>query len=639
MTHFLFLRHKPAATGAPKAGFGGAARLLLAAIGMLSLPLAGRPGASRANQSNLAVRWNVPITPPGGAHLNWFDLKADPEDPNNLIVCGAKRNAQKNAYFGVLYFSSDGGKSWSRALEDRGSTWVSEQSCAFGPDHTAYFISEASKVIDGIPHHSLGTTRIFVSHNAGKTWVETATTRWADYSQSVVTRLPGSRKPVLYVFYNSGARDRGSALGYFTVSADGRKLSRRHIVRTMLPENYQGVYPSSSVALDDGSLAVVYNAGMKSSTRHTVHLTIGVVHLTPGGSLSRVTVATPVYNYAGRLCPSSLSNSLAYDRGRNLLYLAYDTFTAGHCETVITRSGDGGRTWSRPRELAGPRGFQGVKYFPILAVNPRGILGLLWRAKPRYSPDCWYFSTSADGIRLDNRVLLSRCREDGSLEQQSSSYLGTLVLGGKHGQPARVTLLTLRDYLTRIGMAASSDGVFHPVWSTMEDGHDELRTARIGVGLRPQPVPSTPPRRPTLTDVTNRVTVLYGEEERLDHRTDSVSLALSLRNDGTAPLVAPIYLRIGNIESDYGEARLLNRSPVLGLSGDYVNASTAMRTPMLAPGETSSPYLLMFHFTSREKHVRPGYFLLKFTLRVFCAGSSKLPHRPQGPASSARSGL
>lgn len=622
-----------------EAGLVRAARLLTVGVVLLLLPLAGSTVASRANQSNLVVQWNVPITWPGGAHLNWFDLKADPGDPNNLIVCGAKRNAQKNAYFGVLYFSRDGGKSWSRALEDRASTWVSEQSCAFGPDHTAYFISEASKVIDGIPHHSLGTTRIFVSHDAGKTWIETATTHWADYSQSVVARLPRSRRPVLYVFYNSGARGRGSALGYFTVSADGKRLGRRHIVRAMLPDDYQGVYPSSSVALDDGSLAVLYSAGMKSSTRHTVHLAIGVVRLSPGRSLTRVTVATPVYNYAGRVCPSSLSNSLAYDRGHNLLYLAYDSFTAGRCETMITRSRDGGRTWSRPHELLGPRGFHRAKYFPVLAVNKEGILGLLWKGKSRYSPDCWYFSTSADGIHLDNRVLLSRCREDDSLREQYSRYLGTVILGGQKGRPVSVTVLTLRDYLTRIGMAATSDGVFHPVWSTTEDGTDELRTARIYFLRPPRPMHDRRCHRPTLRDVTSKVIVLYGGEERLDHQTHSVFLNLALRNSGVKPLVGPIYIRIRKLESDYGDVRLLNRSPVGGLTADYVDISTATQTQVLAPGKMTSPYLLMFHFTSRKPHVKPGYFLLKFTLRVFCAGQANPLHRQRNPVSSAAPGL
>ena len=64
------------------------------------------------------MEWNVPITPPGGSLLHWYELKGDPEDVNNLIVCGARRDAQNDAYYGVVYFSHDGGRSWKTAFED-----------------------------------------------------------------------------------------------------------------------------------------------------------------------------------------------------------------------------------------------------------------------------------------------------------------------------------------------------------------------------------------------------------------------------------------------------------------------------------------------------------------------------------------
>ena len=159
----------------------------------LCVALAAKSEDTRPSvRADMTVEWNVPVTEPEGRHLNWYEVKADPENGDNLIVCGAARNAQDNAYYGVVYSSRDGGRSWRRALADKSSTWVSEQSCAFGRHHVAYFVSEASKVTDGQLHHSLGTTRIFVSSDAGETWAETAQTGWADYSSSVVARPPGT---------------------------------------------------------------------------------------------------------------------------------------------------------------------------------------------------------------------------------------------------------------------------------------------------------------------------------------------------------------------------------------------------------------------------------------------------------------
>src|SRR5215510_2732534 len=76
----------------------------------------------------------------------WYEIKADPESSRNLIVCGTKWDALHNAPFGFVYASWDAGANWKIVLEDRNSAWVSEHSCAFGSNHRAYFISEASKV-------------------------------------------------------------------------------------------------------------------------------------------------------------------------------------------------------------------------------------------------------------------------------------------------------------------------------------------------------------------------------------------------------------------------------------------------------------------------------------------------------------
>src|ERR1700730_9401623 len=117
----------------------------------------------------------------------WYEAKVDPEDLRNLIICGTKWDARRNAPFGFVYNSKDGGITWQTALEDRSSAWVTEHSCTFGPGHAAYFISEAAKMVDGVMHHELGTSRLYVSTNGGISWSESIQTGWADYSTSAVS--------------------------------------------------------------------------------------------------------------------------------------------------------------------------------------------------------------------------------------------------------------------------------------------------------------------------------------------------------------------------------------------------------------------------------------------------------------------
>ncbi len=575
---------------------------------------------THSSRRRLCVEWNVPVTPSGGAHLNWFEMKADPTNKNNLIVCGAARNARNNAYYGVVYWSHDGGRSWKEGLIDRESSWVSEQSCAFGLRHTAYFVSAASKVIDDVPHHNLGKTHIFVSRDAGATWVKTAETPWADYSNSVVA---GGGKPQLYVFYNrarkeSGTKDSGSSLGFFTVSGNGRRISLRGMVPGMIKKDYVGVYPSSSETLDDGSAAILYNAArMVPQDKGRTSIDIGVVRLTSQGISKPVIIAHPAYKLDPPACPASLSNSLAYDKTSRLLYAAYNTALPGRCAVMLVSSHDGGKSWSQPHELSDPAAPDRSMYFPTLAVSKAGIIGLLWRGKPEGSPDCWFFSTSSDGFRLDHSVSLSPCGEGDSLGRQYSAYLATVVSQSASGQSMSVRVVTLRDYLTRVGFVTTPEGVFHPIWPAQEDGNSQLRTARIWVDKRPRLRPPDFNSPPVLDDVTDRMTVLYGGDQRVDHETNSVILDLVFRNTSSATIRGPFYLKIENPRSDFGDIQLMNPDRASGPGSDYFDLSSCLRRESLLPGQATSPCPLIFQFMNQKTDIASKHSLVAFAVRLY----------------------
>ena len=581
-----------------------------------------------AESLSLIVESNVPVTPPQGSHLNWYELKADPEEGNNLIICGARRDAVDNAYYGVVYASRDGGRSWKTVFEDRSSTWVSEQSCAFGRRHRAYFISQASSVDEAI-HAEIETTRIFVSSDAGMTWEETAKTGGADYTNSIVAGSPESNAQELYVFYNGSSQrnpvmGHGSTVDFFRVSEDGKSLGERQTVPGMAERNYQGVYPSSSVILGDGTPIVLFVAGKKAATAsRNVLFDVGVVRFGSGGPSKPTIVGTlSARNGPGGLsCPSTLSNSLAYDRARNLLYLAYNNIDAGHCAVMLTSSRDGGQTWSPPHDLSRFGSYSSM-FFPVLALGQDGVIGVLWRGRPEHLPDCWYFSILRNGRRVEDTVLLSPCRNNDSLREQSSGYLDTVIQQADARKPASIELLTRRDNLLRIGFTATPDGVFHPVWTTTGDGFGELRTARIR--RAPQLHPGAGPQFnvSALSEVTDKVTVLYGGEQRLDHRSDSATLELLFRNRNTTVIQNPLYLKVEAMASDFGKVELVDPHPFPSIGAGYLNASSCLPRGSLAPGETTLPCPLVFHFTKENSARSHRYFILRFQLRVFV-----LPHR------------
>src|SRR6202041_2929417 len=158
-------------------------------IGVLLLLVALVSPNSLGQQFGLNAR--VQASPAGGGWYPWYEIAASPTDANHLIVCGTRWDVRSNAFHGFVYSTSDSGKTWNVALEDTNSDWVSEHSCAFGVDGKTYFVSEASEIVDGVPSYKGGTTRIYVSTDAGRTWAEDARTAWADYSASVVDTRPG----------------------------------------------------------------------------------------------------------------------------------------------------------------------------------------------------------------------------------------------------------------------------------------------------------------------------------------------------------------------------------------------------------------------------------------------------------------
>jgi hypothetical protein len=576
---------------------------------------------SAVDSRGLDLAWNVPVTDPRGSLLNWYEMKADPEDGENLIVCGTKRSVEENAYYGVVYASRDGGRSWRDAFEDHSSSWVTEHSCAFGRRHVAYFVSEASKVVDGVPHHALGTTRIFRSPDGGETWIETAKTGWADFSTSVVASTSEGSDQKLYVFYNGGfefspAKKNGSTLKFFTVSGDGRKVSDRQSVPEMKARSYQGVYPSASAVLDDGTPVVLYEGRTSASAENgTIPLEIGVLRVTPGQALRPIVIAKPSLGTDPPACPPSLSDSLAYDRFRQRLYVAYNDVVSGRCSLMLASSSNGGQSWDPAHELSIDGSSQVPRYFPILAVNPDGVLGVLWRGKREYTPDCWYFSISRDGLRLEETVSLSPCAKLDSLEQQSSGYLATMTRQPTASGPASVEILSFRDFQSRVGIAASPDGVLHPLWSTTGDGFGELRTARIQIAemLRDHGPPTV--SASSLLEVTDRVDVLYGGGQRLDRETKSVTVDICVRNHSSDFIRAPLYFRIEDASSDFGEISLV---PQIATYAAYLRIPPPPGGVPLAPGASTSPFHLTFGFHGEMHPSERRFVILKMKVRIFC---------------------
>jgi hypothetical protein len=563
----------------------------------------------------VAIRARNKVSPPAGGWYPWYQVAADPTDPEKLIVCGSKWDSQENALYGFVFSSLDGGQSWTMALEDKNSTWVSEQSCAFGVNGKAYFVSEAGNVIDGSPAPEQSTTRIFVSNDAGRTWTSAAKTSSADYSSSVVDTVPGPNQNRLYTFFNDAvsssidppkeqSEPNGNRVGLISFKDGDKQVTGPIFNPKMRALGLQGSFPNPAFLLKDGSLLTLYLGGPTGAER-----TLGAVR-TKGDrdELADPVIITSRKGFSeGENGEKACSGDAAtYDPLQGQIYVAYQIDV--RCHLMLTTSVDGGATWSRGQPILQPdtmgHGFQD----PAMAFNRNGILGLMWRDEP--SSDCWYFSASADrGKTFTPAHPLSQCVAGRSRSlTESNAFLrmaGTLWVPSDPSKPespsGRVVpglqVLDARDTVWRNdSLTATSDGVFHPVWIEVGSGEGQLRTAAVLVGASGEtPLDPLRMREKGSRDISQEVAVLYGGDQHYDISSSTLTVEVVLKNKSSKPIQAPIFLKALTLDSKLGKLKIANASNGASGPGAIWDLSNAVPSEGLQPGATTAPCSLVFY--------------------------------------------
>lgn len=565
--------------------------MLLILVSMLLL--------SSASALDIDVEYEAKASGNNGGWYPWYELAADPSNPKNLIVCGSRWDARHNAFSGFVYASADDGKTWRTALEDKHSAWVTEHSCAFGINGRAYFVSEASKVIDGNPHHESGTTRIFVSRDGGQSWGEAARTSWADYSVSVVDGDVGPNQNRLYIFYNDnlmrhGGGDRSGSDGT-RVSAISFKDNEPNVEGPLVaPEmRYQGSYPQKAFALKDGSLLAIYFANVQINDRK-----YGVI-----GAVRTNRRRTSLHDFVlDRIPTGNLPQcypsefAAAYASGDNRLFVAYPRLEGHDCQLILKTSSDGGRTWSTGSEIPRPKTISGKFYSPAMAVNQDGILGLLWRDQP--VSNCWYFSASGDnGRTFAPPIALSHCSN--SATPYLTGFSSSLRTSSKvlHENDSAMVALEVqvvdsrnRAWRNTGALISSADGVFHAVWIEVEHGEGELRSAAIRVARTGRGLSSS-----QLIDRSADLIALYGGAQHYDRKTNTLMVNIILKNKSLTLIRPPLFLRVLKVSSDLGQLQIANSRNGLSGRGAIWDISRTLPNGVLEPGASTRPFPLMFH--------------------------------------------
>lgn len=540
----------------------------------------------------------------------WYEVKADPENTENVVVCGTKWDSRNNSPFGFVYSSHDGGASWHTTLEDRGSTWVTEQSCTFGPHHTAYFLSEASKVIDGMPHHEEGKARLFLSTDAGEHWTETMKTGWADYSTSAFNTSAGK----VYTFYNAWytTHEPGSAVGgtvgLLLFSADGREVSGPFIEKAMRTAGYHGVFPVDATALKSGAVVALYSA--KRETKHGWKEDLGIVRADQPGnpSLTSVVIAHPSMD-AG--CFNFSDASMTYDPARDELFVAYVDGCKAQSRIVLTASLDGGKTWTQSATVI-TRSAQGHRlYFPTLAATPNKGLVLLWEEGADRRTGGWFASYVRDSRLVGDKAELSQHSDNFAVHDDSLwTSVDRTEEPAQHSLSGSTLTLTVLSELNNVwrgqGLTISGDHVV-AVWPSQNQVEQGLNSGILG---GESSLESADGSQGTVQggwrNVAKQTAILFGGKQHFDDTTGSLEICLMLANRGKTALGVPIALEVESIRSPLGEVSITdssNRLPGVGAVWDITSAVTGDR---ILPGGTTSVFCPMFRLHPSAKVTLPS---------------------------------
>ena len=535
---------------------------------------------------------------------------ANPRNPRNLLAGAITFTRRDGGAATKAYVSRDGGIVWDDVIfPEQREMGGADPQVAFTAAGTALFLTLATG-----PDET-GRTRAFLhsyrSEDEGVTWSDVYNLGASyDHPMLVADQTTGSFAGRVYVSVLYGGLE--YSLGVFRSEDDGRSWIGP--VKFIDGGGERGLNVDPMLVFADGAIMVPF-VDFPFTPEQTAEWDgsrIWTVVSTDGGVTFSEPKPGPVKMTGDEL--RGAREGLERFRGgswvlygvdhserfRDRVYAVWPDYSEGLPRIVVARTDDRGSSWSEPREVA-PGGAEGVQQFqPAVAVNGDGVLGVTWydtREAPSEFAFHQYFAASFDGgdsFTAPQRVssAISRPMGSGNLLPAPSTF------SGPEGE-LRVGLLSAAsrwvnggDYM---GLTASVDGRFHPVWADARSGTYQVYTASIRIDDGASAVPAAVAGDPV--DVTRRIE-LVNDPGAYDAETGVLDLWIRLKNESAAPIAGPIEVEIRKFGSGMDEMfaefapEILNADNGIGSAGARFVYDEALGTEgVLPPGGVSGAML------------------------------------------------
>ena len=553
-------------------------------------------------------------------------LAADRTNPKNLIGCTMAFSSQQNKIVTIAYISDDSGKNWDFAVTNDAGILSGDPACTFGPDGKAYFIA--------LERSSSANDRVVVyrSMDYGKTWSPATTLAGsapsADRPYVIVDQTAGKYAGRVYVYGQIAQRTvdgeyAGMSLAVWR-SLDNGVSFYGPIGRSR--DKSFSYHLANSVVLSDGTLVCLIaeldsqkrNDGYANSQYRKAEVqngTLKVVTSNDGGeSLSTAVRVSDMY--ADWREESTGVPSLAVDRGspvfNDRLYAAWADGRYGRTQILVSYSADKGKTWSNPQLVSDGQptvGNGSDSFMPVVAVNPEGVVGVMWYDKRDIRSGMGYyvrFAASLDGGETWQRSV--RISEAPKTFESNGTWPITAGVWRNSGGGLSFNLRRF-EWIAgghTAGMAADANGAFHPFWVDNRTGVSQIWTASVAV--RGTAVKNGSVELSQLEDLSAS-TMLELNTCNYEKTDNVLSCTARLKNTSKETLGGRLKLRVIALRSELGEPQILNADNGQNGIGAVWNFDQEIK-----PGENSPDKLFRFRILNPRDFRQGNHFKSTFVV-------------------------